>query len=146
MEHFRSYRAHILPCQSPNVLYASLKAERGLKKSALPFPIRTQILQARRGIMLYKPANQVSSFCATHQVMLDGVTAGDLVLIHGSVLHKSERNTSSQTRYAYTFHMIDSPAHANYDEKNWLQPTPSMPFTKVLDLPNDVINEISRMV
>lgn len=60
---------------------------------------------------------------------------GDLVLIHGSVLHKSKRNTSSQTRYAYTFHMIDSPPYAMYDEKNWLQPTLSMPFPKVLDTP-----------
>lgn len=60
---------------------------------------------------------------------------GDLVLIHGSVLHKSKRNTSSQTRYAYTFHMIDSPPYAVYDEKNWLQPTLSMPFPKVLDTP-----------
>ena len=61
---------------------------------------------------------------------------GDLVIIHGSVLHKSEKNTSSQTRYAYTFHMIDSPPHAEYDEKNWLQPTMT-PFPKVLDTPNE---------
>ncbi|KAH7927493.1 phytanoyl-CoA dioxygenase [Leucogyrophana mollusca] len=61
---------------------------------------------------------------------------GDLVLIHGSVLHKSERNTSARTRYAYTFHMIDSPPYATYDEKNWLQPTPAMPFSRILDAPN----------
>jgi len=96
--------------------------------------------------MSYKPANQVSSVCVTNQTILDGVTIGDLVLIHGNVLHKSERNTSSQTRYAYTFHMIDSPPHAHYDEKNWLQPTLSMPFTKILDIPNDVTHEFYRMV
>lgn len=62
--------------------------------------------------------------------------AGDLIIIHGSVLHKSERNISSQTRYAYTFHMIDSPPHAEYDERNWLQPTMG-PFPKVLDVPNE---------
>lgn len=96
--------------------------------------------------MLYKPVNQVSSSCAIHQAVPDRVTTvGDLVLIHGSVLHKSQRNASSQTRYAYTFHMIDSPPHAHYDEKNWLQPTPSMPFTKILDLPNDATSEISRV-
>ncbi|KAG9040739.1 hypothetical protein FS837_000239 [Tulasnella sp. UAMH 9824] len=54
-----------------------------------------------------------------------------LVLIHGSVLHKSERNTSSKTRYAYTFHMIESEPYAQYDEKNWLQPTKEMPFSKL---------------
>jgi len=54
---------------------------------------------------------------------------GDLVLIHGSVLHKSERNTSNKTRFAYTFHMIESSPLAHYDGKNWLQPTQEMPFS-----------------
>ncbi|KZS98423.1 phytanoyl-CoA dioxygenase [Sistotremastrum niveocremeum HHB9708] len=58
---------------------------------------------------------------------------GDLVLIHGSVLHKSGRNTSTRTRFAYTFHMIESPPDAVYDEKNWLQPTAEMPFTKLFE-------------
>ncbi|KAG8987961.1 hypothetical protein FRB93_004329 [Tulasnella sp. JGI-2019a] len=57
--------------------------------------------------------------------------AGTLVVIHGSVLHKSERNTSEKTRYAYTFHMIESAPPAVYDEKNWLQPTREMPFSKL---------------
>ena len=57
---------------------------------------------------------------------------GDLVLIHGAVLHKSKRNTSARTRFAYTFHMIDSPPYAEYDDKNWLQPTKDMPFSKIL--------------
>ncbi|KAJ3735650.1 phytanoyl-CoA dioxygenase [Lentinula guzmanii] len=52
------------------------------------------------------------------------------------VLHKSERNTSSHTRFAYTFHMIESPPRALYDAKNWLQPTSSMPFSHVLSEPN----------
>ncbi|KAK1236454.1 hypothetical protein PQX77_000290 [Marasmius sp. AFHP31] len=68
--------------------------------------------------------------------ILEACAPGDLVLIHGSVLHKSERNTSDKTRFAYTFHMIESPPRATYDAKNWLQPTPSMPFSHVLDEPN----------
>ncbi|KAL4074034.1 hypothetical protein V8B97DRAFT_2075485, partial [Scleroderma yunnanense] len=67
--------------------------------------------------------------------ILETCEPGDLIIIHGSVLHKSERNTSSQTRFAYTFHMIDSSPHVQYDEKNWLQPT-SAAFPKVLDTPN----------
>jgi len=66
------------------------------------------------------------------EYVLETCMPGDLVLIHGSVLHKSERNTSLNTRFAYTFHMIESPPHAEYDEKNWLQPTPEMPFSRVL--------------
>lgn len=67
-----------------------------------------------------------------HLELTDALCAGDLVLIHGSVLHKSERNTSPHTRFAYTFHMIESPPFAQYDKKNWLQPTPKMPFSHVL--------------
>ncbi|SCU87368.1 LADA_0E03598g1_1 [Lachancea dasiensis] len=45
--------------------------------------------------------------------------AGDLVLIHGSVLHKSETNTSDKSRFAYAFHLIED--NADYDKLNWLQ-------------------------
>lgn len=55
------------------------------------------------------------------------------MLIHGSVLHKSEKNTSPKTRYAYTFHMIESAPRAVYDHKNWLQPTPELPFSHLFD-------------
>ena len=64
---------------------------------------------------------------------------GDLVLIHGSVLHKSERNISAHTRFAYTFHMIESLPYAEYDAKNWLQPTPVTPFPHILDAPNTTV-------
>lgn len=49
------------------------------------------------------------------------VKAGSLVLIHGNVLHKSEKNTSSRSRYAYTFHVIEGADGWEYDERNWLQ-------------------------
>lgn len=66
---------------------------------------------------------------------------GDLVLIHGSVLHKSERNSSAKTRFAYTFHMIESPPYAVYDDKNWLQPTKAMSFSRILDTPNVTVRK-----
>lgn len=50
------------------------------------------------------------------------VKAGDLVLIHGNVLHKSEKNISDRSRYAYTFHVIEGAEGWVYDERNWLQP------------------------
>jgi len=65
--------------------------------------------------------------------VLEACEPGDLVIIHGSVLHKSERNRSPFTRFAYTFHMIDSPPQAVYDAKNWLQPTADMPFSRILE-------------
>ncbi|KAH8685859.1 hypothetical protein BGZ60DRAFT_523133 [Tricladium varicosporioides] len=57
------------------------------------------------------------------------VKAGTLVLIHGNLLHKSEKNLSSKGRIIYTFHVIEGEG-AIYDERNWLQP-PKEGFTKL---------------
>jgi len=56
------------------------------------------------------------------------VKAGTLVLIHGNLLHKSERNTSGKSRFIYTFHVIEG--GNEYDERNWLQP-PKEGFSKL---------------
>ncbi|KAF2840241.1 phytanoyl-CoA dioxygenase [Patellaria atrata CBS 101060] len=56
------------------------------------------------------------------------VKAGTLVLIHGNLLHKSEKNTSSKSRFIYTFHVIEG--QQEYDEKNWLQP-PAKGFSRL---------------
>jgi phytanoyl-CoA hydroxylase len=57
------------------------------------------------------------------------VKAGTLVLIHGNLLHKSEKNLSQKVRIIYTFHIIEGEGTV-YDEKNWLQP-PKEGFTKL---------------
>ena len=56
--------------------------------------------------------------------------AGTLVLIHGNILHKSEKNTGLKSRFIYTFHVIEGAER--YDERNWLQ-IPGGPgaFTKL---------------
>ncbi|KAJ1674169.1 hypothetical protein EV182_003821 [Spiromyces aspiralis] len=56
------------------------------------------------------------------------VPAGTLVLIHGSVLHRSAPNLSDSSRYIYTFHIIEGTY--KYDERNWLQPR-TKPFTRL---------------
>ncbi|KAJ1921337.1 hypothetical protein H4219_000653 [Mycoemilia scoparia] len=56
------------------------------------------------------------------------VKAGSLVIIHGSVIHRSAPNRSEKSRHIYTFHMIEGAY--SYDEKNWLQPR-TKPFTKL---------------
>lgn len=62
--------------------------------------------------------------------------AGTLVLIHGSVMHKSEKNTSDKSRYIYTFHCIEGdPSMAKYDSHNWLQPSKEMPFGELYNPP-----------
>lgn len=59
---------------------------------------------------------------------LGEVKAGTLVLIHGNLLHKSEKNLSGKSRFIYTFHVIEG--KHEYDSKNWLQP-PNKGFTKL---------------
>ncbi|KAF2726208.1 phytanoyl-CoA dioxygenase [Polychaeton citri CBS 116435] len=59
---------------------------------------------------------------------LGEVKAGTLVLIHGNLLHKSEKNISKKGRMIYTFHVIEG--QHQYDERNWLQP-PAHGFTKL---------------
>ena len=46
-----------------------------------------------------------------------GECLGSLVVIHGNVLHKSEANLSEDSRYIYTFHIIEG--NAKYDDQNW---------------------------
>ncbi|KAL2139643.1 hypothetical protein VTI28DRAFT_4891 [Corynascus sepedonium] len=60
------------------------------------------------------------------------VKAGSLVLIHGNLLHKSEKNTSQKGRIIYTFHVIEGGEGFKYDERNWLQP-PAEGFTRLYD-------------
>ena len=53
---------------------------------------------------------------------LGEVKAGTLILIHGNLLHKSEKNLSGKSRFIYTFHMIEGHTDHQYDGRNWLQP------------------------
>ncbi|KAI1194710.1 hypothetical protein F5X97DRAFT_266750 [Nemania serpens] len=63
------------------------------------------------------------------EYVMGEVKAGSLILIHGNLLHKSERNTSQKGRIIYTFHVIEGEG-ATYDERNWLQP-PAEGFTRL---------------
>lgn len=47
------------------------------------------------------------------------VKKGSLVLIHCHVVHKSEANTSDQSRHAYTFHVSDGKEEWTWDKSNW---------------------------
>ncbi|KAK5168179.1 uncharacterized protein LTR77_006747 [Saxophila tyrrhenica] len=62
---------------------------------------------------------------------LGEVKAGTLVLVHGNVLHKSEKNLSQKGRMIYTFHCIEG--EVEFDGGNWLQP-PERGFTRLNDV------------
>jgi len=57
---------------------------------------------------------------------------GTLIVIHDSVVHMSERNTSQQTRHAYTFHMVER--SAKWSPDNWLQRPEDNPFKSFEEL------------
>ena len=63
---------------------------------------------------------------------LGEVKAGTLVVIHGNLLHKSEKNLSKKSRFIYTFHCIEG--ENKYDKMSWLQP-PQKGFTRLYDSP-----------
>ncbi|KNE67222.1 hypothetical protein AMAG_12293 [Allomyces macrogynus ATCC 38327] len=65
------------------------------------------------------------------QYVVGEVDAGTLVLIHGGVVHASSANTSSKSRYIYTFHVVDGARE--YDVKNWLQPSKDLPFDSIFE-------------
>jgi phytanoyl-CoA hydroxylase len=65
------------------------------------------------------------------------VKKGDLVLLHGEVVHASYANTSERSRHAFVLHLVD--ATAEWSEKNWLQRPKNMPFRKM----NQIVKEIT---
>ncbi|KAL2045701.1 hypothetical protein N7G274_002132 [Stereocaulon virgatum] len=67
---------------------------------------------------------------AEEEYELGEVKAGTVVLIHGNLLHKSEKNLSGKSRFIYTFHCIEG--ENEYDGKNWLQP-PEKGFSRLFE-------------
>jgi len=58
------------------------------------------------------------------------VPKGSVVVIHGSLVHMSEKNKSPYSRHAYTFHMIES--GIPYSDENWLQRPLENPFRSMI--------------
>ena len=52
--------------------------------------------------------------------------AGTMIVLHGSLPHRSGPNHSEKSRHAYTLHIIDGTAR--YPDDNWLQRDPAMPL------------------
>ena len=54
------------------------------------------------------------------------VSKGTLIVLHGLLPHKSLANRSSESRHAYTLHVISGRSH--YPQDNWLQRPASAPL------------------
>lgn len=122
---------------------ASLGMWKGSHKGRKGGHIRRRFVRAEEGGTTFVPNDGPSlPLGKDEEQTLDGqadedfeilnVKAGDLVLIHGNVLHKSEKNTSDKSRYAYTFHVIEGAEGWTYDERNWLHP-PKEGFSRLND-------------
>lgn len=72
------------------------------------------------------------------------VKKGSLVLIHGQVVHKSERNLSSNSRHAYTFHVIEMEG-SHYASKNWLQAPPGTELPKLYRAEESCVQETHQL-
>lgn len=77
-----------------------------------------------------KPAGDRDDDQEAERYVPGEVKAGSLVLIHGNLLHKSEKNLSQKGRIIYTFHVIEGGEGRAYDGRNWLQP-PAEGFTRL---------------
>ncbi|KAL8760730.1 MAG: hypothetical protein Q9184_003110 [Pyrenodesmia sp. 2 TL-2023] len=75
-----------------------------------------------RDLQVEKPEDRKETYT------LEEVKAGTLVLIHGNLLHQSEKNLSEKSRFIYTFHVIEG--FNEYDGRNWLQP-PEKGFSRL---------------
>jgi phytanoyl-CoA hydroxylase len=53
-------------------------------------------------------------------------SAGTMIVLHGSLPHRSGPNHSNKSRHAYTLHIIDGTAA--YPGDNWLQRDPALPL------------------
>lgn len=58
------------------------------------------------------------------------VKRGDMILIHGLVIHRSDANNSSKPRWIYTFHAYDK-SKSQYLKDCWLQPEKTNTFIPV---------------
>ena len=62
----------------------------------------------------------------TYEYKTDGavpleVGPGSIVLLHGSFLHFSEKNTSDLQRHAYTLHIVEQTEGYEFTEANWIR-------------------------
>lgn len=86
------------------------------------------VRKVENGVLLTEVQGTVETPYGEGDYVACPVKKGSLVLIHGHVWHKSEPNTSNNSRHVYTFHMYDK-GTSEWSDKNWLQPSEEVPFT-----------------
>lgn len=79
---------------------------------------------------IFDPVEEGPAFDLTGAVPLE-INAGDLVLLHHSLVHYSDANESKDSRHAYSIHIIESGKGVEYPKDNWLQRTSGSKFPEL---------------
>ncbi|KAL4162111.1 hypothetical protein PRNP1_002659 [Phytophthora ramorum] len=105
----------------------------GVPGSQLTVPVRQRLRRTTKdqqetngGLLLENVPEKVEPFDVSKSQPLI-TKKGDLVLLHSSFVHFSEANRSSNSRHAYSIHVVESHEVA-YPADNWLQTTGNVPF------------------
>ncbi|MFH4982738.1 hypothetical protein AB6A40_009447 [Gnathostoma spinigerum] len=59
------------------------------------------------------------------------VKKGSMVLIHGAVLHKSQKNSSEESRHSFALHIVDK-ENSKWSPFNWLQEMDEYEFPSIV--------------
>jgi len=65
------------------------------------------------------------------QYVVVSAKPGDVILIHGKVVHKSEPNRSDKPRQTYTFHCFERANNVKWSDKNAFQETADFKFPRL---------------
>jgi len=84
-------------------------------------PLRSRfILNATRdGVIHVPPLDTITDWPDDKEYIPVEVKRGAVVIFHGRLCHKSDENTSNNTRHAYIFHLVEE--SAKWANDNWLQ-------------------------
>jgi len=82
-------------------------------------PLRTRMIYNEKNELVFDPLPSTITWPDVSEYIPVEVQAGDLVVIHGRIIHKSSENNSKKSRHAYTIHMTEK--DCAWDNRNWLQ-------------------------
>lgn len=102
----------------------------GSHKSGIPQRLLKTI--AEDGTIGTRFEGDLSTYPKPEEYVATPVKKGTLVIIHGEVVHKSEKNESDRSRNIYAFHVYDA-GTSEWSGENWLQPTADRPFPCIYD-------------
>eukprot|EP01126_Amoeba_proteus_P031363 TRINITY_DN3079_c0_g1_i6.p1 TRINITY_DN3079_c0_g1~~TRINITY_DN3079_c0_g1_i6.p1 ORF type:complete len:151 (-),score=34.91 TRINITY_DN3079_c0_g1_i6:159-611(-) len=90
-------------------------------------PLKTRMMRNKddESKMIFYPKVEQDSWPEQESYIPVEVDPGDLVVIHGRLIHKSSENLSNYSRHAYTIHMIDG--STTWSKDNWLQRSTPFP-------------------